>query len=126
MDLYIVAAVVAVLLVAQVLCWMQPRRKAGKASPDTTITVEVTLNGADDVSAQLDGLTAKAAHLADMLARAKRDAGLIALPVHDTAKQYPSTKVGDLVTYHVAGEKLPRKISTKAPQRAPAKKTRTR
>ena len=81
MDLYIVAAVVAILLAALVLCWMQPRRKAGKASPDTTITVEVTLNGADDVSAQLDTLTAKADHLADVLARAKRDAGLIALPV---------------------------------------------
>lgn len=123
---YILAAVVAVLLAALVLCWMQPRRKAGKASPDNTISLAVTLDGADAVSAQLDALTAKAAHLADMLARAKRDAGLIALPVHDTAKQYPSTKVGDPVTYHVVGEKLPRKISTKAPQRAPAKKTRTR
>ncbi len=75
---YILAAVVAVLLVALVLCWMQPRRKA---SPDNTISLGVELNGADDVIAQLDGLTAKAAHLADMLARAKRDAGLIALPV---------------------------------------------
>ena len=90
------------------------------------ISVEVTLTGNDEVSAKLDGLTTKAAHLADMLARAERAAGQIALPVHDTAKQYPSTKVGDSVTYHVAGEKLPRKISTKAPQRAPAKKTRTR
>lgn len=126
MDLYIAAAVVAVLLAALVLCWMQPRRKAGKASPASTISVEVTLTGNDEVSAKLDGLTTKAAHLADMLARAERAAGQIALPVHDTAKQYPSTKVGDSVTYHVAGEKLPRKISTKAPQRAPAKKTRTR
>ena len=81
MDLYIAAAVVAVLLAALVLCWMQPRRKAGKASPDNTISLAVTLDGADAVSAQLDALTAKAAHLADMLARAKRDAGLIALPV---------------------------------------------
>ena len=123
---YILAAVVAVLLAALVLCWMQPRRKAGKASPDNTISLGVELTGADAVSAQLDALTAKAAHLADMLARAKRDAGLISLPVRDTAKQYPATKAGDTVTYHVVGEKLPRKISTKAPQRAPAKKTRTR
>ena len=43
--------------------------------------MEVALNGADEVSAQLDTLTAKAAHLADMLACARRDAGLIALPV---------------------------------------------
>ncbi len=123
MDLYIAAAVVAVLLVALVLCWMQPRRKV---SADNTISLGVELNGADAVGVQLDALTAKAAHLVDMLARAKGDAGLIALPVHDTAKQSPSTKVGDPVTYHVVGEKLPRKISTKAPQRAPAKKTRTR
>jgi hypothetical protein len=96
---YILAAVVVVLLVlliALVLCWMQPRRKAGKASPDTTITVEVALNGADAVSAQLDELTAKAAHLADMLARARRDAGLIALPVRsqttEPRKAKPQTK----------------------------------
>ena len=81
MDLYITAAVVAVLLAALVLCWMQPRRKAGKASPDNTISLAVTLDGADAVGAQLDTLTAKADHLADVLARAKRDAGLIALPV---------------------------------------------
>ena len=96
MYLYIAAAVVVVLLVALVLCWMQPRRKAGKASPDTTITVEVALNGADEVSAQLDTLTAKAAHLADMLARARRDAGLIALPVRsqttEPRKAKPQTK----------------------------------
>ena len=78
MDLYIAAAVVAVLLVALVLCKKQPRRKA---SPDNTISLAVTLDGADAVGAQLDALTAKGAHLADMLARAKRDAGLIALPV---------------------------------------------
>ena len=65
---YILAAVVVALLVALVLCWMQPRRKA---SPDNTISLRVELNGADDVIAQLDGLTAKAAHLADMLARAR-------------------------------------------------------
>ena len=81
MDLYITAAVVAILLAALVLCWMQPRRKAGKANPDKTVSIAVTLDGADAVGAQLDTLTAKAAHLADMLARAKRDAGLIALPV---------------------------------------------
>jgi uncharacterized protein YoxC len=104
MYLYIAAAVVAVLLVALVLCWMQPRRKAGKASPDTTITLEVALNGADDVSAQLDGLTAKAAHLADMLARAKRDAGLIALPVR-------------------TGQEPPKRMPPSPP---PAKKPRTR
>lgn len=78
MDLYIAAAVVAVLLAALVLCWMQPRRKV---SADNTISLGVELNGADAVGAQLDALTAKAAHLVDMLARAKRDAGLIALPV---------------------------------------------
>jgi len=106
MDLYIAAAVVAVLLVALVLCWMQPRRKAGKASPDTTITLEVALNGADDVSAQLDGLTAKAAHLADMLARAKRDAGLIELPVR-------------------TGQEPPKRMPPSPPP-APAKKPRSR
>ena len=78
MDLYIAAAVVAILLAALVLCWMQPRRKA---SPDKTVSIAVTLDGADAVGAQLDTLTAKADHLADVLARAKRDAGLIALPV---------------------------------------------
>jgi len=104
MYLYIAAAVVVVLLVALVLCWMQPRRKAGKASPDTTITLEVALNGADDVIAQLDGLTAKAAHLADMLARAKRDAGLIALPVR-------------------TGQEPPKRMPPSPP---PAKKPRTR
>ncbi|MBZ4283852.1 hypothetical protein LAJ55_13660, partial [Streptococcus pneumoniae] len=78
MDLYITAAVVAILLAALVLCWMQPRRKV---SPDKTISIAVTLDGADAVGAQLDTLTAKADHLADVLARAKRDAGLIALPV---------------------------------------------
>ena len=104
MDLYIAAAVVAVLLVALVLCKKQPRRKAGKASPDTTITLEVALNGADDVSAQLDGLTAKAAHLADMLARAKRDAGLIELPVR-------------------TGQEPPKRLPPSPP---PAKKPRTR
>ena len=109
MDLYITAAVVAVLLAALVLCWMQPRRKAGKgvkASPDTTITVEVALTGADAVSAQLVGLTAKAAHLADMLARAKRDAGLIALPVR-------------------TGQEPPKRLPPSPPP-APAKKRRTR
>ena len=104
MYLYIAAAVVVVLLVALVLCWMQPRRKAGKASPVTTITVEAALNGADDVIAQLDGLTAKAAHLADMLARAKRDAGLIALPVR-------------------TGQEPPKRMPPSPP---PAKKPRTR
>jgi len=72
MDLYILAAVVAVLLAALVLCWMRPRRKV---SADNTISLGVELNGADAVGAQLDALTAKAAHLVDMLARAKRDAG---------------------------------------------------
>ena len=91
MDLYITAAVVAVLLAALVLCWMQPRRKAGKASPDNTISLAVTLDGADAVGAQLDALTAKGAHLADMLARAKRDAGLIALPVR-TGQEPPTTQ----------------------------------
>jgi len=62
---------VAVLLAALVLCWMQPRRKA---SPDKTVSIAVTLEGADAVGAQLDALTAKAAHLVDMLARAKRKA----------------------------------------------------
>lgn len=106
MDLYILAAVVAALLVALVLCWMQPRRKAGKSSPDTTISVDVALTGADAVSAQLDGLTAKAAHLADMLARAKRDAGLIALPVR-------------------TGQQPPKRLPPSPPP-APAKKRRTR
>lgn len=101
---YILAAVVAVLLVALVLCWMQSRRKGSKSNSDTTITVEVTLNGADDVSAQLDELTAKAAHLADMLARAKRDAGLIALPVR-------------------TGQQPPKRLPPSPP---PAKKPRTR
>lgn len=106
MDLYILAAVVAVLLAALVLCWMRPRRKASKSSSDTTITVEVALNGADDVIAQLDGLTAKAAHLADMLARAKRDAGLIALPVR-------------------TGQEPPKRMPPSPPP-APAKKPRSR
>ena len=103
MDLYITAAVVAILLVALVLCWMQPRRKA---SPDNTISLRVELNGADDVIAQLDGLTAKAAHLADMLARARRDAGLIALPVR-------------------TGQEPPKRLPPSPPP-APAKKRRTR
>ena len=107
---YILAAVVAVLLAALVLCWMQPRRKAGKASPDNTISLAVTLDGADAVGAQLDALTAKAAHLADMLARAKRDAGLIALPVGDE----PPSRTGQ-----TPPKRLP-------PSPAPAKKPRTR
>ena len=103
MDLYIAAAVMAVLLAALVLCWMQPRRKA---SPDNTISLEVALTGADAVSALLDALTAKAAHLADMLARAKRDAGLIALPVR-------------------TGQEPPKRLPPSPPP-APAKKRRTR
>ena len=106
MDLYITAAVVAVLLAALVLCWMQPRRKAGKASPDNTISLAVTLDGADAVGAQLDALTAKGAHLADMLARAKRDADLIALPVR-------------------TGQEPPKRLPPSPPP-APAKKRRTR
>ena len=106
MDLYIAAAVVAILIAALVPCWMQPRRKAGKANPDTTISVEVALTGADAVAAQLDALTAKAAHLADMLARAKRDAGLIALPVR-------------------TGQEPPKRLPPSPPP-APAKKRRTR
>ena len=110
MDLYILAAVVAVLLAALVLCWMQPRRKAGKASPDNTISLAVTLDGADAVSAQLDGLTAKAAHLADMLARAERAAGQIALPV----REEPPRRTG---------QNPPKRLP---PSPAPAKKQRTR
>ena len=100
---YILDAVVAVLLIALVLCWMLLRRKA---SSDTTITVEVEMTGADAVSAHLDALTAKAAHLADMLARAKRDAGLIALPVR-------------------TGQEPPKRLPPSPPP-APAKKRRTR
>lgn len=103
MDLYITAAVVAILLAALVLCWMQPRRKA---SPDKTVSIAVTLDGADAVGAQLDALTAKGAHLADMLARAKRDAGLIALPVR-------------------TGQEPPKRLPPSPPP-APAKKRRTR
>lgn len=103
---YILAAVVAVLLAALVLCWMQPRRKAGKASADNTISLGVELNGADAVGAQLDALTAKAAHLVDMLARAKRDAGLISLPVR-------------------TGQEPPNRLPP-SPSPAPAKKPRTR
>ena len=104
------AAVVAVLLTALVLCWMRSPRKASKASPASTISVEVNLTGNDEVSRQLDGLTAKAAHLADMLARAKRDAGLIALPVRDE----PPKRTGQ-----TPPKRLP-------PSPAPAKKQRTR
>ncbi len=104
---YILAAVVAVLLFALVLCWMRPRRKV---SADNTISLGVELNGADAVGAQLDALTAKAAHLADMLARAKRDAGLVALPVGDE----PPRRTGQ-----TPPKRLP-------PSPAPAKKTRTR
>jgi hypothetical protein len=88
MDLYIAAAVVAVLLAVLVLCWMQPRRKAAsKPAGKNQLTLTVELEGADTVSAQIDALSVKAAHLADMLARAKRDAGLIALPVRTQAAE---------------------------------------
>ena len=103
MDIYIAAAVVAVLLFALVLCWMRPRRKV---SADNTISLGVELNGADAVGAQLDALTAKAAHLVDMLARAKRDAGLISLPVR-------------------TGQEPPNRLPP-SPSPAPAKKPRTR
>ncbi len=107
---YILAAVVAVLLVALVLCWMRSPRKASKASPASTISVEVNLTGNDEVSRQLDGLTAKAAHLADMLARAERAAGQIALPV----REEPPRRTG---------QNPPKRLP---PSPAPAKKQRTR
>lgn len=107
MDLYIAAAVVAVLLAALVLCWMQPRRKASsKPANNNPLTLTLELEGADTVSAQIDALSVKAAHLADMLARAKRDAGLIALPAR-------------------TGQEPPKRLPPSPPP-APAKKRRTR
>ena len=110
MDLYIAAAVVAVLLAALVLCQMQPRRKAGKASPDTTITVEVALNGADEVSAQLEALAAKA----ELIAKTWPWPGAspMALPVRNE----PPMRTGQ----------VPPKRMPPSPPPAPAKKRRTR
>ena len=73
MDLYILAAVVAVLLAALVLCWMQPRRKA-KAS---TLTIDIECDPAQAL-ARIAEVTAAV----ERLDAAQRKAGLN-LPVRD-------------------------------------------
>lgn len=122
MDLYITAAVVAILLAALVLCWMQPRKAKLSAS---TLTIDIECDSTQAM-AQIAEVTAAV----ERLDAAQRKAGLnlpvrgqTADPVMDAMRKSPEY-AGKLNTNPPPTYKRP--PAPKAPPPAPAKKRRTR
>jgi len=126
MDLYIAAAVVAVLLAALVLCWMQPRKAKLSAG---TLTIDIECDSAQAL-AQIAEVTAAV----ERLDAAQRKAGLnlpvryqATDPVMNAMRKSPeyagkaSTTMKPLRT----GQEPPKRLPPSPPP-APAKKRRTR